>query len=192
MPTKSRPADPLVAVEKDLKVRADADRAKWAKVRPALDEIAARYRAAKQEFDADPANYERGPGCFAGLAVRTEEAKQLWEGLLARERAEVQAVLAKHGLWHEPGTADRDANEITLAEMCQRHDVSKSAVTKAAQRRPGDANYLRTRKVGRNRYVRADDAAAWAANYEARRDARKKSAMLNEDNLKAALRRGAK
>jgi hypothetical protein len=93
-----------------------------------------------------------------------------------------------------PPTPQADAppaplgDEITAAQLCQRWDIPKSQVTKYTQKAPGDVNYLPSRKIGQNVYVKLADAEKWAENYEARRDARAKGKISNQD-IRNALKR---
>ena len=59
-------------------------------------------------------------------------------------------------------------------------------------KRTEDVNHLPTRKVGRNRFVSLDDAKRWAANYNARRDARARDKLTDQDLRKALKSRTPK
>lgn len=72
------------------------------------------------------------------------------------------------------------ADEITLTEAANRWDIPKSAWTKAAQKKPNEAGYLATRRVGRTVLVRVAVAKHFAENYDARREQRQVGSKSEE------------
>jgi hypothetical protein len=120
------------------------------------------------------------------------DVRRAW--LTIQHAARVKAALPDAPAGATPPTPQADAppaplgDEITAAQLCQRWDIPKSQVTKYTQKAPGDVNYLPSRKIGQNVYVKLADAEKWAENYEARRDARAKGKISNQD-IRNALKR---
>lgn len=86
----------------------------------------------------------------------------------------------------------REDDEITLAEAEREFDVPSYALSRAAQKEPGSATHLPTRKDGSNVLVHRRDARAFADNYDARRERREVGSLSRDgSNLIAQLRKTA-